>query len=272
MTQDANPTTASDGDEDPERRPQSQSTPQKSARPGKPAQVKKPEKNLYQPYDTPIIAWNAIRVVARFLFLILLDVRVLGRKNLPAKGPFIIASNHLSWTDIPLIPAYLPYKVVAMAKEETFQSNIAWLVRFMGGFPVRRGEGDRQAIRAAEEQLKQGKVLFMFPEGTRSKTRTLAKGHAGLGMIALRAGVPVVPTAVWGSEHVLKKFRPRVTIAFGPPMILKPEGAKITREDINESTEQVMRSIASMLPPAYRGVYGEQEYPQQGENEPTSLL
>lgn len=270
MTQDANPTTTSDGHEDPEPRPQP--APQKSARPEKSAQIKKPEKNFYEPYDTPIIVWSLIRAVARVLFLILLHVRVLGRKNLPKKGPFIIASNHLSWTDIPLIPAYLPYKVVAMAKEETFQGNIAWLVRFMGGFPVRRGEGDRQAIRAADEQLKQGKVLLMFPEGTRSKTRTLAKGHAGLGMIALRSGVPVVPVAVWGSEHVLKKFRPRVTIAFGPPVILKPEGAKITREDINASTEQVMRSIASMLPPAYRGVYGEQEHPQQDVGMPTSLL
>ncbi len=262
MTQDVNSTTTSGGHEGPERQPMAQ----KSANPEKTARTKKPEKNLYVPYNTPVIAWNLIRALARVLFPIVLHVRVLGRKNLPSKGPFIIASNHLSWTDIPLIPAYLPYKIVAMAKEEAFHGNIGWLVRFMGAFPVRRGEGDRQSIRAADEQLKQGKVLLIFPEGTRSKTQTLAKGHSGLGMVALRSGVPVVPVAIWGSEHVLKKIRPRVTIAFGPPIILKPEGAKITREDIDAGTEQVMRSIAAMLPPEYRGVYGEEEHPWEGEN------
>jgi len=68
-----------------------------------------------------------------------------------------------------------------------------------------------------------------------------------------------VPVAIWGSEHALKKFRPRVTIAYGPPIILKPAGTKITREDIDAATEQVMRSIAEMLPPQYRGMYGEEE-------------
>jgi 1-acyl-sn-glycerol-3-phosphate acyltransferase len=271
MTQDGSSTTTSGGYENPEQQ-QPQLQPQKQVRPENSAEAKKPEKNLYEPYDTPAILWNTIRAVARVLFAILLNVRILGRKNLPAKGPFIVASNHLSWTDVPLIPAYLPYKVVSMAKEETFHGNIGWIVRFMSAFPVKRGEGDRQSIRAAGEQLKKGKVFFIFPEGTRSKTHTMAKGHAGLGMIALRSGVPVVPVAIWGSENVLKKFRPRVTIAFGPPMILKPRGTKITREDIDEGTEQVMRRIAAMLPPQYRGVYGEQEHPQKDEDRPSALL
>ena len=270
MTRDISSTAPSGGQDDPEQQPLVQA--HKPAVSEKPPKAKKPEKNLYEPYETPTILWNTIRAVARMLFAVLLNVRVQGRKNLPARGPFIIASNHLSWTDVPLIPAYLPYKVVSMAKEEAFHSNVGWLVRFMGAFPVKRGEGDRQAIRAADEQLKKGRVFFIFPEGTRSKTHTLAKGHAGLGMIALRSGVPVVPVAIWGSEHALKKFRPRVNISFGPPITLKPRGAKITREDIDESTEQVMRSIASMLPPKYRGVYGEQEHPNEGDDKPSSLL
>jgi 1-acyl-sn-glycerol-3-phosphate acyltransferase len=78
-----------------------------------------------------------------------------------------------------------------------------------------------------------------------------------MGMIALRSGAPVVPVAIYGSEKAFKKFRPRITITFGEPMILKPKGKKITREDIDDSTEQVMLRIASMLPPEYRGVYAE---------------
>ena len=113
-------------------------------------------------------------------------------------------------------------------------------------------------MKVANDQLKQGKTFIIFPEGTRSKTHTMAKAHAGLGMIALRAGVPVVPVAIWGSEKVLRKFRPDVTISYGKPITLKPKGAKMTREDIDDATETIMRTIASMMPPEYRGVYANQ--------------
>jgi len=144
-----------------------------------------------------------------------------------------------------------------MAKEETFQGKGGWVIRFLGAFPVKRGEADRQSLRTADEQLKAGHILGIFPEGTRSRIHQLGKAHPGLGMIALRSGAPVVPIAIWGSENVLKKFRPLVTITYGEPMILKPKGKKITREDIDDATEQVMFRIASMLPPEYRGVYAQ---------------
>ena len=216
-------------------------------------------KNLYEPYVTPPLLYHMIRWLIAFPILSLVArIQLKGRYNVPKHGPFLIASNHLSWTDIPLVPLLLPEKVVYMAKEEYFTSRIAWLVRFMGAFPVKRGEGDRQALRAAEEQLKKGNVVVLFPEGTRSKTGTMAKGHAGLGMIALRSGVPVVPVAIWGSEKVLKQFGPRVTISYGKPIVFKPKGSKMTREDIDYATEETMRTIAAMLPPEYRGVYSEQ--------------
>jgi 1-acyl-sn-glycerol-3-phosphate acyltransferase len=152
--------------------------------------------------------------------------------------------------------------VIYMAKEETFQGRIGWLVRFLGAFPIKRGEADRQALRAADEQLKEGNIIVIFPEGTRSRTHTMARGHSGLGMIALRSGVPVLPVAVSGSEKLLKKFRPRVTITYGQPLILKPQGQKVTREDVDAATEQVMHRISEMLPPEYRGVYNIEQ--QQG--------
>ena len=83
----------------------------------------------------------------------------------------------------------------------------------------------------------------------------MAKGHVGRGMIALRSGAPVLPVAIWGSEKILKDRRPRVNIIYGEPMLLTPRGTKMTREDIEEATDAVMRRIASMLPPEYRGVY-----------------
>ncbi len=224
--------------------------------------MQKKEKNLYEPYSTPRISYEALRFFARLVFFLTMHVHLRGRYNVPRKGPYIIAANHLSWTDIPLVPAYIPGKVVYMAKEEAFQSKLGWLVRFLGAFPVKRGEGDRQSLRAADEQLKQQKVLVIFPEGTRSKTQTMAKGHAGLGLIALRSGVPVVPVAIWGSERALKKFGAHVTISYGEPVVLKPQGTKITREDVDRVTNEVMLRIAAMLPARYRGVYGDEV--QQG--------
>jgi 1-acyl-sn-glycerol-3-phosphate acyltransferase len=250
MTQQSGATSASDNPEQPQQSKQAQMIEQPH-KPGKPA------KNLYEPYDTPMWFWIAVRAVARFIFLLKLHVHVIGLDNVPKEGAFIIASNHLSWMDVMLVPAYLKRKVVYMAKEELFYGKVGWIVRLMGAFPVKRGEADRQSLRAAETQLKAGKVFMIFPEGTRSKIHQLGQGHVGLGMIALRAGVPVVPVAVWGSEYTFKKLRPPVTISYGKPVLLTPKGKKITREDIEESTNEVMRHIAAMMPPEYRGIYGD---------------
>ncbi len=249
MTQNINTTSPSDNPDQP---PQ----PVQAGKLAKSTKTK-PQKNLYEPYRMPMILWRLIRVVVRIIAAIIFDIHTVGRQNVPETGPLIIASNHLSWADVPLIPAFLKRKVVYMAKEETFRGKGGWFVRFLGAFPVKRGEADRQSLRTAEEQLKAGRILSIFPEGTRSKIHTLGQAHAGMGMIALRSGAPVIPVAIYGSEKSFKKFRPHITIIYGEPMILTPKGKKITREDIDRSTEQVMLRISSMLPPEYRGVYAE---------------
>ena len=212
-------------------------------------------KNVYEPYSMPGLIWELIRVFACIVFLLIMCLRLRNRYNIPRRGPYIIAANHLSWIDVVLVPAPVPGKVTFMAKEEAFHGKLGWLVRFLGAFPVKRGEADRQAIRTAENMLKNKKVLVIFPEGTRVKASTLAKAHAGIGMIALRSGVPVLPVAVWGSEHAFRKFRPQVTVCYGEPVVFEPKGAKVTREDIEAAAEEVMRRIAAMLPEHYRGVY-----------------
>ncbi len=249
MTQNINTTSPSDNPDQP---PQ----PVQAGKLAKSTKTK-PQKNLYEPYRMPMILWRLIRGVVRIIAAIIFDIHTVGRQNVPETGPLIIASNHLSWADVPLIPAFLKRKVVYMAKEETFRGKGGWFVRFLGAFPVKRGEADRQSLRTAEEQLKAGRILSIFPEGTRSKIHTLGQAHAGMGMIALRSGAPVIPVAIYGSEKSFKKFRPHITIIYGEPMILTPKGKKITREDIDRSTEQVMLRISSMLPPEYRGVYAE---------------
>ena len=268
MTQQSGATPASDNPEQPSRSQEAKaaSTTGQALTPAPPAKPEKRAKNLYEPYDTPPLIWVMLRSVARFLYVLKLRVRLVGLENVPKEGAYILASNHLSWMDVPLVPSYLKRKVVYMAKEELFEGKGGWIVRFFGAFPVKRGEADRQSLRVAENQLKAGKVFIIFPEGTRSKTHRLAKGHVGLGMIALRSGVPVIPVAIWGSEKALKAFRPRVNIVFGEPMILIPKGNKITREDIEEATAKVMRAIAAMMPPEYRGMYGDDSAPSSDES------
>ena len=263
MTQNINTTSSSDN-------PNPLQQPAQAAKPVKSSKTK-PQKNLYEPYFMPMFLWRLIRFVVRLVFAIMLDVHVVGRQHVPETGQLIIASNHLSWVDVPLIPAYLKRRVVYMAKEETFKGIGGRFIRFLGSFPVRRGEADRQSLRAAEQQLKSGGILCIFPEGTRSKTHTLAQAHAGTGMIALRSGAPVLPVAIYGSEYAFKKFRPRITMVFGEPIILAPKGKKITREDIDQSTEQVMLRITSMLPPAYRGVYADKLLAAETTTEDTFL-
>lgn len=218
-----------------------------------------PQKNYYEPYITPPILYEMVRwLLVIPIFHLAGRLRPRALYNIPTSGPFIIASNHLAWTDIPLIAMYIRRrKIVYMAKEEYFKGKLWWLVRFLGAFPVKRGEADRQALRTSEEQLKKGNILGIFPEGTRSRTRTMAQARAGMSLIALRTGVPVVPVATWGTENLLKKFGAPVTISFGQPIVLKPKGRKITHEDIDEATRTIMHAIAEMLPPQYRGVYGE---------------
>lgn len=252
--------------------PSTADTPTPTTTPAQPARASKAQKNLYEPYLTPIWCWVGLRSFARGVFFLLLNVKLVGRKNVPKDGPFIIASNHLSWTDIPLVPAYLSPRVIYLAKEELFVGKLGWLVRLLGAIPVKRGEADRQLLRASDDLLKRGKILVIFPEGTRSKKRKMNAANAGIGMIALRAGVPVVPVAIYGSEHAFKRFRPRITITYGEPITLQPKGAKITKEDIKNATETVMRHVAEMLPETYRGVYGSEESAQAATGQTPEIL
>ena len=145
MTQNINTTSPSDNPDQP---PQ----PVQAGKLAKSTKTK-PQKNLYEPYRMPMILWRLIRVVVRIIAAIIFDIHTVGRQNVPETGPLIIASNHLSWADVPLIPAFLKRKVVYMAKEETFRGKGSWFVRFLGAFPVKRGEADRQSLRSEERRV-----------------------------------------------------------------------------------------------------------------------
>ena len=131
-------------------------------------------------------------------------LRVHNKHNLPKfKGNFIVACNHQSYADPPAIASVIRGRFAFMAKQELFQGNVffALLIRALGAFPVVRGARDGSAIDVSVEKLKKGRILVIFPEGTRSKDGTIGKAKSGVALIAAMARVPILPVCiVYGRE------------------------------------------------------------------------
>ena len=206
-----------------------------------------------------LLDWTLTRIYVR-------KFEVVGREHVPLEGPLIVASNHLNNADPPMVALAIPRYPTYMAKQEMINWPILGpAFRIFGAFPVRRGEADRSALRMATEVVQSGAMLVMFPEGTRSRTGGLGRGHPGTGLIALRTGAPVLPVAVTGSEGItwpwifLKPMSVKhVRVVIGEPFRLPPV-ERITSEAAAEATATIMRRIAALLPPQYRGVYAETE-------------
>lgn len=186
---------------------------------------------------------------------------IVGKENVPETGPCIMASNHMNTAEVPLISSHFPRRIVWMAKKELFETPILNLLYILSGeIPVKRHEADMKALRLARRALKRGHVLGMFPEGTRSKDHVLHNAEPGTALIALRTGAPIVPVAVWGTENVKLPrdfFRiTRVNLRIGEPFTL-PATKRATKEDIENGSREIMRRIAELLPPQYRGAYAD---------------
>jgi 1-acyl-sn-glycerol-3-phosphate acyltransferase len=181
-------------------------------------------------------------------------LKVEGREHEPASGPLIVAGNHASLLDPPLIGMCLRRQSAYMAKDDLFAVPILgpWL-RSIGSFPVRRGAADRTAIRRSLEVLKRGRVLVIFPEGTRSVDGRLRDAEPGAAMIALRTGVPVLPAAVVNSYRILPKGArwPRfeqVTVRFGPLLDVPKVEGRLDHETLAHWGRRIMTEIEQMLP------------------------
>ncbi|MFW3170139.1 lysophospholipid acyltransferase family protein [Geodermatophilus sp. CPCC 206100] len=201
-----------------------------------------------------------VRFLLRPLFRIVLRMHVAGRQNVPATGPVILASNHLSFIDSMVIPLSAPRRVHYLAKAEYFTGRGigGWLTKTLftalGAMPV-----ERQTHRAAQEALdtalgvlRQDEGFGIYPEGTRSRDGRLARGKTGVAWLALTADCPVVPVAVAGTDRVQpvdsRWPRPhRVSVTFGPPLTF-PEhrGMAGNGRARRAVTDQIMEAIAEL--------------------------
>ena len=180
-------------------------------------------------------------------------------ENVPLEGGVIIAPNHISFADPPLMGITLPRKAWFIATDELFAYPIMGpLARAMHGFPIRQDSPDRAAMRRAEALLKNGEVLVLFPEGHVSKTGELQPLQRGVILIAFRANVPIVPVAVIGTNkmnppHTWKIHHAgqRMIVRFGKP--LNPEelaGGLKGRAALDHGTKQLTIAINELLKPS----------------------
>lgn len=187
--------------------------------------------------------YSVLKIILRIVFKIFLRLEVKGTENIPATGPLVIASNHLSLLDPPVIGVAATRKVHFMAKQELFVPLLGAIYKVLGAFPVKRGGADRTAIKHGIDLMLNGGVLAIFPEGTRSKTGALGKAEPGALMMAGKAKAAIVPTCVKGTDlKRSKKLWPKVSVAFGKPIYF-PQDVPMTKELLHELTETLMLEI-----------------------------
>ena len=213
-------------------------------------------------YEGGITYW-VIRIAVMLLQPLIARLRTEGLDNIPAEGPVIIAMNHVAWVDVLLAALRVRRQFYYMAKAELFKIPIiGFVITRSGAFPVRRGESDREALRAAERVLAEGHLLVIFPEGHRTRGGPLLPGQPGAALIALRNNAPIVAVAISGTQRVFKGFHygpwaPPVTIRYSEPFYVQAPDGKRGREAVARATDTIMRRIAAMLPEQYRGAYGD---------------
>ena len=184
---------------------------------------------------------------------------VAGLENLPRHGSFLIAANHISFLDPPFIGCQVPRQIAYFARKTLWKPGFAsWWLDTVGTIPVDRDGGqDVSAIKRVLKALKEDKGLILFPEGTRSPDGQLKEPKAGVGLIACRAQVPVVPARIYGSFEAFGKGQPLrlgtpVTVVFGQPVAPKDfDDPNAGKERYQLASQRIFARIAELRPPQY---------------------
>lgn len=191
--------------------------------------------------------YSLLQIIFGLFFKLLFRAKIIGRENMPAKGAVILAANHMSNWDPPLVATFLSRPVSYMAKIELFKNPIfGAAIRACHAFPVKRGAADRGAIKAAVQVLKQGKCLGVFPEGTRSRNGKMRRAEAGVGLIAAMTNAPVVPAAILGTDRIFSNggYFPKLKVIYGEPMMF--QGDPKDKEQLEAFSQAIMDRIAEL--------------------------
>lgn len=222
--------------------------------------------------------YRMVRLIVSFIVRLVARVEYHGLENVPPEGSsFAIASNHLGRLDAVLIYNFTSRPDVIMLAAEKYQKVLLarWFGKALKVIWVDRFNADFSAMREALHRLKRGGVLVLAPEGTRSPTGALIEGRPGISYLAAKAGVPILPVAVVGTEDrqvygaVKRLRRVKVDVNIGPAFMLPPLALRDRDVQLRTCTDEIMCRIAAMLPPEKRGVYADHPRLQELLNAPT---
>ena len=209
------------------------------------------------------LAYSVVTTSIKSLTRILCKVDDSQLSNVPEQGPLIIVSNHINFIEVPVVYTHLqPRNITGFVKAETWDNPaMGLLFDLWGGIPIQRGEADSSAFRSALEALKQGKILAIAPEGSRSGDGKLLKGQPGVVMLAFRSDAPIIPLVYYGGERLrdnLNKLkRTDFRIRVGKIFKLSFPNGKLNRDLRITMVDEIMYQIASLLPQEYRGYYAD---------------
>ncbi|MFN8476846.1 MAG: lysophospholipid acyltransferase family protein [Kouleothrix sp.] len=206
------------------------------------------------------LGYGFVRLLIRITMTLLTRTSVIGAEHLPRTGPGIVVSNHIDAIDPAILVGVLPRPIALMSKAENNRGALRLFMPMVGAFTVRRGTADRRALHTSEQVLKSGRLLCLFPEGTRSHDGQLMVAHGGAALLTQKSGAPVIPVAITGTPRVfLRRFPwlgfPRVTVTIGKPFRVYSPACQARRDERAYATTELMVHIAALLPPEMRGAY-----------------
>lgn len=211
------------------------------------------------------MAYRFARFIINLIIRLVCRPEIQGLENVPAQGSFVIASNHLGRLDAILVYYFTNRRDIILLIAEKYQKIplARWFVKKLDAVFVDRFNADVGALRQALKRMREGGVLVLAPEGTRSPTGGLIEGRPGVSYLAARLGTPIIPVALAGTEDrrtigCLKRLRrAHINVRVGAPFTLPPMPANGRDEALKEYTDEIMCRIGALLPPAYRGIYAD---------------
>ncbi len=199
--------------------------------------------------------WHHLHLFTSYVRPLFCTLTCEGRDKVPRTGGCVLTCNHTMGPDFIVVSYASPRPIEFMAKAELFEVHpgLTWLLEQNGIFPIRRGEMDLTAVQHAVDLVQEGRILGMFPEGTRSRTGKLGKARSGAARIAIQAQAPVVPAVVINSEPIFQpgnwfsvKPRVHVTVRFGDP--IPPPTDKNDSRALRRYIREIMGAMEAMLP------------------------
>ena len=223
---------------------------------------------MSEPYHVPFrfrLSRPVLKAAFRLIFHILGRVRVIGKENVPYGEPYVVAMNHISIFDPPLIAAFWPEVLEIIGASDVFvKPGQGQLLKAYGVIPVHRGEYDRALLKRIVSIIKAGRPFLIAPEGGRSHVPAMRRAFPGIAYIIEGTGVPVVPVGLVGTtedfwQRAKRGEKPKLEIRIGTPILLPPiiEKGAARREARQRNADLVMQHLAGLLPEEYRGVYAE---------------